>query len=133
MWKFIKRWALPSERRVKEMNRESRRQNAEHHVTTERLRQSEERFQVLIDSIQDYAIYILDPNGIVTSWNSGAQRIKGYRPKEIVGKHFSRFYTPDDNRINKPKQNLETAAAKGDMKTKAYACEKMGLFSGPMC
>lgn len=126
MWKFIKRWALPSGRPVKEVNRESRSQNAEHHVTTERLRQSEERFQVLIDSIQDYAIYILDPNGFVTSWNTGAQRIKGYRPKEIVGKHFSRFYTPDDNRINKPKRNLETAAAKGRYEDESLRMRKDG-------
>lgn len=125
MWKFIKRWALPSDRRVKEVNRESRRQNAGH-GTTERLRQSEERFQVLIDSIQDYAIYILDPNGFVTSWNTGAQRIKGYRPKEIVGKHFSRFYTPDDNRINKPKRNLETAAAKGRYEDESLRMRKDG-------
>ena len=126
MWEFIKRWALPSDRRVKKVNRGSRSQNAEHHVTTERLRQSEERFQVLIDSIQDYAIYILDPNGFVTSWNSGAQRIKGYRPEEIVGKHFSRFYTPDDNQINKPKQNLETAAAKGRYEDESLRVRKDG-------
>ena len=90
------------------------------------LRQSEERFQVLIESIQDYAIYILDPNGFVVSWNTGAQRIKGYSAKEIVGKHFSRFYTPDDNRINKPKQNLETAAAKGRYEDESLRVRKDG-------
>jgi PAS domain S-box-containing protein len=82
-------------------------------VTTEMLRQSEERFQILIDSIQDYAIYILDPNGFVVSWNSGAERIKGYSAQEVIGKHFSRFYLPDDIRTGKPQRNLEAAAAKG--------------------
>ena len=90
------------------------------------LRQSEERFQVLVESIQDYAIYILDPNGFVISWNTGAQRIKGYSAKEIVGKHFSRFYTADDNRINKPKQNLETAAAKGRYEDESLRVRKDG-------
>ena len=90
------------------------------------LRQSEERFQVLIDSIQDYAIYILDPNGFVVSWNTGAERIKGYTAKEIVGQHFSRFYTPDDNRINKPKQNLENAATKGRYEDESLRVRKDG-------
>jgi PAS domain S-box-containing protein len=113
-WEFIKRWALPSARRSKEVNRESQRQ------MTERLRQSEERFQVLIESIQDYAIYVLDPNGFVISWNSGAQRIKGYSAKEIVGKHFSHFYTPDDIRLDQPKKNLENAAAKGTYEDEGF-------------
>ncbi len=90
------------------------------------LRQSVERFQVLIDSIQEYAIYILDPNGFVVSWNTGAQRIKGYSAAEIVGKHFSRFYTPDDNRINKPKQNLDIAAANGRYEDESLRLRKDG-------
>jgi PAS domain S-box-containing protein len=101
-------------------------QNHGHHQTTERLRQSAEQVQILVDSIQDYAIYILDPNGFVVSWNSGAQRIKGYSAKEIVGKHFSRFYTADDNRINKPKQNLEIAAVKGRYEDESLRVRKDG-------
>ena len=54
------------------------------------------RIQMLVDAITDYAIYMLDPNGLVTSWNSGAERFKGYRPHEILGLHFSRFYTEED-------------------------------------
>ena len=81
---------------------------------------------MLVDSIQDYAIYILDPKGFVTSWSYGAERIKGYSAKEIVGKRFSRFYTPEDNRINKPQQNLETAAAKGKYEDESLRVRKNG-------
>jgi PAS domain S-box-containing protein len=94
--------------------------------TTEALRQSEERFQVLIESIQEYAIYILDPNGFVISWNTGAQRIKGYSAPEVIGKHFSQFYTADDIRIDKPKRNLEIAAAKGKYEDESVRLRKDG-------
>ena len=56
----------------------------------------EGRFRLLVDAITDYAIYMLSPEGIVTSWNTGAQRFKGYRPSEILGEHFSRFYVEED-------------------------------------
>lgn len=125
---FVKAWALPAPRRLEEVDRELPRHNLEHARTTEKLRESEERFQVLIESIQDYAIYILDPNGFVISWNSGAQRIKGYSANEIVGKHFSCFYTPDDIRVNKPKQNLEAAAAKGKFEEESLRVRKNGSF-----
>jgi PAS domain S-box-containing protein len=108
------------------MNRKAARQTADHDFTTEKLRQSEQRFQFLVDSIQDYAIYILDPNGFVISWNSGAQRIKGYSAEEVIGKHFSRFYTPDDIRIDKPKQNLAIAAAKGRYEEESLRQRKDG-------
>jgi PAS domain S-box-containing protein len=101
-------------------------QNSHYDPTTERLRLSEQRFQILIDSIQDYAIYILDPDGFVISWNSGAQRIKGYSPQEIVGQHFSRFYTPDDIRINKPRQNLDIAAGTGKYEDESLRMRKDG-------
>ncbi|HUP81940.1 MAG TPA: PAS domain S-box protein, partial [Pirellula sp.] len=80
----------------------------------------------LVDSIEDYAIYMLDPNGFVTSWNSGAQRIKGYSAEEIVGEHFSRFYTSDDNHINKPKQNLDIAAVNGRYEDESLRVRKNG-------
>ena len=121
VWASIMRWALPTTRHSQEHS-----QSDAHSLTTEKLRQSEERFRVLVESIQDYAIYILDPNGFVVSWNSGAQRIKGYSAKEIVGKNFSRFYTPDDLRINKPKQNLEIAAAKGKYEDESLRVRKDG-------
>src|ERR1051325_1288065 len=120
---MVERW-FPSARQSKVEIPAS--QNSGHDLTTERLRQSEERFQVLIESIQDYAIYILDPNGFVISWNSGAQRIKGYSAQEIIGQHFSRFYTPDDLRINKPQRNLEQAARKGRYEDESLRVRKDG-------
>jgi PAS domain S-box-containing protein len=107
-------------------HRGSLRQNTDHELTTERLRQSEKRFQVLVESIQDYAIYILDPNGIVMTWNPGAQRIKGYSENEIIGKHFSQFYTPDDRRINKPMRNLAYAASRERYEDESLRVRKDG-------
>lgn len=60
------------------------------------LSESEELFRLLVDGVKDYAILMLDPDGRVASWNSGAERIKGYRADEIIGRHFSRFHTPQD-------------------------------------
>ena len=56
----------------------------------------DERYRILVEAITDYAVYMLDSNGVITSWNAGAQKIKGYSPAEIIGQHFSRFYTPED-------------------------------------
>ena len=61
-------------------------------TATEGLRQSEEKFRLLVQEVKDYAIFMLDPEGRVVTWNEGAQRIKGFRADEIVGQHFSRFY-----------------------------------------
>ena len=66
------------------------------------LRRSEEQFRLLVQGVTDYAIYMLSPEGIITNWNAGAQRIKGYLPDEIVGKHFSQFYTEEDRRRGMP-------------------------------
>jgi PAS domain S-box-containing protein len=126
--KLVKAWARPASPRLEEFNAELRGRESDHEQTTEKLRISEERLQMLIDSIQDYAIYILDPDGFVVSWNSGAQRIKGYNAKEIVGKHFSLFYTPDDKRINKPNRNLEIAATKGKYEDESLRVRKDGSF-----
>jgi len=74
------------------------------------LEQSEERFRLLVDTVQDYAILMLDPEGRVTSWNYGAQSIHGYEPSEILGQHFSRFFPEEDVRAGKPQRELEAAA-----------------------
>jgi PAS domain S-box-containing protein len=71
--------------------------------------ESERNFRLLVQGITDYAIYMLSPDGIVSNWNSGAERIKGYKAKEIVGKHFSQFYTPEDQANGLPARALETA------------------------
>lgn len=70
----------------------------------------EGRFQLLVEGVTDYAIFMLDPTGIVTNWNTGAERIKGYHTDEIVGRHFSRFYTADDQASGVPQRGLDTAA-----------------------
>ena len=79
----------------------------------EELRQSEERFRLLVDGVSDYAIYLLTPEGMVTSWNQGAHRITGYEAKEIIGQHFSRFYDPKDVQEGKPWTELAMAREHG--------------------
>ena len=71
------------------------------------------RLQLLIDAVTDYAIYMLDPAGYVVSWNSGAQKLKGYRPSEIIGQHFSKFFMPEDQAAGRPAKALREAEAKG--------------------
>src|SRR5205823_2612948 len=85
-----------------------------------RLRQSEELFRLLVSSVQDYAIFMLDPAGQVISWNAGAQRIKGYEPEEIIGKHFSIFYPPEDVDAHKPDHELEVATAYGSLEDEGW-------------
>jgi PAS domain S-box-containing protein len=84
------------------------------------------RFKLLVQSIVDYAIYMLDPNGFVTSWNAGAERIKGFRAEEIVGKHFSTFYTEEDRKAGLPKKVLETARKEGKYEGEGWRVRKDG-------
>jgi len=95
-------------------------------AAAEALRESEQRYSVLVDGVTDYAIYMVDPNGIITNWNRGAQRIKGYRTEEIVGQHFSRFYTEEDRAANAPQQSLESAARDGRYEAQAWRVRKDG-------
>ena len=90
------------------------------------LGETEQRFSLLVEGVTDYAIYMLGPNGIVTSWNRGAQRIKGYRTEEIVGQHFSCFYTGEDRAANVPQQTLEIAARDGRYEAEAWRVRKDG-------
>jgi PAS domain S-box-containing protein len=90
------------------------------------LRESEQRYSILVDGVTDYAIYMLDPNGVVTNRNRGAQRIKGYRPDEIVGQNFSCFYTEQDRAANAPQQSLEIAARDGRYEAEAWRVRKDG-------
>jgi len=84
------------------------------------------RYRVLIEAITDYAIYMLDPDGLVTSWNPGAERLKGYRADEIIGQHFSRFYTEDDRRAGGPALALKTAADEGRFEKEGWRIRKDG-------
>jgi PAS domain S-box-containing protein len=92
----------------------------------EALRQSEERFRLLVDGVVDYAIYMLDPEGVITSWNAGAQRIKGYRHEEIIGKHFSRFYSESDIDAGKPWETLAIARRTGRAEEEGWRKKKDG-------
>jgi PAS domain S-box-containing protein len=90
------------------------------------IRQSEEQFRRLIQGVSDYAIYMLDPNGNVSSWNFGAERIKGYRPDEIIGRHFSTFYTPEDRATGVPEAALAIARAEGRFEREGWRMRKDG-------
>jgi PAS domain S-box-containing protein len=84
------------------------------------------RFELLVQSVTDYAIYMLDPQGHVTSWNAGARRFKGYEPEEIIGEHFSRFYTPEERAQDIPHIALETAEREGHFETEGWRVRKDG-------
>src|SRR5689334_6155361 len=86
----------------------------------------EQRFRRLIEAVTDYAIYMLDPSGIVTSGNAGAQRFKGYKPDEIIGQHCSRFYTEEDRQTDLPRRALETAAREGRFEHEGWRVRKDG-------
>ncbi|MBC3268854.1 PAS domain S-box protein [Pseudomonas sp. SWRI81] len=86
----------------------------------------ERRFRLLIDAVVDYAIYMIDPDGIITSWNSGAKRFKGYEKNEILGEHFSRFYTADDRAAGLPQQALDTAINEGRFEGEGWRVRKDG-------
>ena len=83
------------------------------------LRESEQRYRLLVNGVTDYAIYMVDPNGIVTNWNQGAQRIKGYRTEDVIGKHFSCFYTEEECAANVPQESLKIAARLGRYEAEA--------------
>jgi PAS domain S-box-containing protein len=89
-------------------------------------RGNENHYRTLVDAITDYAIYMLDPTGQVTSWNAGAERFKGYAPAEIIGQHFSRFYTPQDRAAGVPARALKTAAEEGRFETEGWRVRKDG-------
>jgi len=90
------------------------------------LRRSHEQFRLLVQGVADYAIYMLDPQGNVSSWNSGAERIKGYLPDEIIGSHYSAFYTPDDVARREPWNNLKAAFEVGRLETEGWRVRKDG-------
>ena len=92
----------------------------------EALRESERRFRLLVRGVVDYAIFMLDPDGIVTNWNPGAQRIKGYAAEEIVGHHFSRFYTDEDRQRGVPQQALARARREGKYEAEGWRMRKDG-------
>jgi PAS domain S-box-containing protein len=98
----------------------------ERKVSEEALHRSQEQFQLLVQGVTDYAIYMLDASGLVTSWNAGAERIKGYAPEEIIGQHFSRFYVDEDREAGRPAHALRTAEAEGRFEKEGWRLRKDG-------
>jgi PAS domain S-box-containing protein len=90
--------------------------------------ESERSFRLLVEGVTDYALYMLDPTGIVTSWNVGGQRIKGYAPQEIIGRHFSCFYTETDRANGKPLRALRIAEETGRYEEEGWRVRKDGTF-----
>src|SRR5205807_683717 len=90
------------------------------------LHDSQERFRLLLDGVKDYAIYMLDPEGHVISWNAGAARLKGYLQEEILGKHFSCFYTAEDRETGKPSRELQESLSNGRFEEQSWRVRKDG-------
>jgi PAS domain S-box-containing protein len=90
------------------------------------LQHSEQRFRLLVEAVQDYAIFMLDPQGHISSWNAGAQRIKGYRADEIIGQHFSIFYPEQEKKNQKPQYELKEAARLGRFEDEGWRVRKDG-------
>jgi PAS domain S-box-containing protein len=99
---------------------------SERQATKAALQQSEQHFRLLVQGVRDYAIYMLDPRGRITSWNKGAQRFKGYTDEEIIGEHFSRFYTEEDRATALPARALQTAAIEGRFEAEGWRVRKDG-------
>jgi PAS domain S-box-containing protein len=95
-------------------------------VNIVKLEETEQRFRLLVQSVTDYAIFMLDPQGQIANWNPGAARIKGYSREEVIGSHFSRFYTPEDRASELPKKALATAAETGKYEAEGWRVRKDG-------
>ena len=110
-------------RSARERAQKSTKEAQEHR---ESLRESEERFRTLVEGVKDYAIFMLDPAGRVASWNEGARRIKGYEFEEIIGRHFSVFYTPEDIEREHPEEELRIASQEGRYEEEGLRVRKDG-------
>ncbi len=98
----------------------------ERKAAEDRLRQKEEQFRLLVQSVTDYALYMIDADGYVSSWNQGAERIKQYRAEEIIGQHFSKFYTEGDRQKGEPQNALATARRDGRFEKEGWRVRKDG-------
>ncbi|MDB5034681.1 MAG: hypothetical protein JWQ98_1922 [Chlorobi bacterium] len=108
------------------MNKKITTGSAGHDIPTDLLRNSEERFRLLVEGMKDYAIFMLDPEGYITTWNAGAQRIKGYTAAEAIGRHFSIFYPPQKIEEKWPQQELELARQEGRFEDEGWRLRKDG-------
>ncbi len=107
-------------------NRELEAEVEERKQVAEALRESEERYRLLVDGAKDHAIFMLDPEGRVVTWNTGAERVKGYAAQDIVGRHFSRFYAPEDVTAGKPQRELAIAIEQGQCVAEGWRVRKDG-------
>jgi PAS domain S-box-containing protein len=98
----------------------------EQRLAQETLRQSQEQFRLLVQGVTDYAIYMLDPTGRITNWNSGAERIKGYVPEEVIGRHFSLFFEEPERLAGVPERSLRIARAEGRFENQGWRVRKDG-------
>src|SRR6185369_14950286 len=96
------------------------------HISPESPVQGDERFRLLVEGVTDYAIFMLDPQGHVVTWNTGAARIKGYRPDEIIGEHFSKFYPPEARNRQVPAHELRVAGTEGRFEDEGWRLRKDG-------
>src|SRR5437870_8642014 len=87
---------------------------------------ADERFRLLVEGVREYAIFMLDPQGYIVTWNAGAERIKGYTAEEVVGKHFSFFYTPEDAAAGKAEHEMRVAAEEGRSEDEGWRVRKDG-------
>lgn len=108
------------------LGKRSRADNTEHELTKDGSRESEKQFRLLVSSVTDYALFMLDPEGHVASWNTGAERIKGYRAEEILGRHFSCFYPQEDLERGKPEYALKVTTAEGRYEDEGWRLRKDG-------
>jgi two-component system CheB/CheR fusion protein len=107
-------------------NDELQSRNAELVRLNEKLVRGEDRFRLMVEGVKDYAIYMLDPEGRITSWNEGARRLKGYEASQIMGEHYARFFTPEDIAAGVPEMELEHARMEGRYETEGYRLRKDG-------
>jgi PAS domain S-box-containing protein len=114
------------EQKVAERTAELAASNAQLVAEAEKREKVEGRFRLLVEGVVDYAIYMLDPNGVITNWNTGAARIKGYSAADVVGQHFSRFFTEEDRAVNVPGLALKTAAEVGKYEAEGWRVRKDG-------
>jgi PAS domain S-box-containing protein len=127
LWPLIpKALALPSPTQLRNANEQLARQIRERNDACDKARESEEKYRLLFEHVTDYAIFMIDDGGIVTTWNAGAQRITGYRADEIVGRHFSIFSAPDDRDRGLPAKALEIAASEGKHEAEMLRVRKDG-------
>ncbi|SEJ33221.1 PAS domain S-box protein [Paraburkholderia diazotrophica] len=95
-------------------------------IAHEAVVESEQRFRMLVNGVTDYAIFMLSPDGTITNWNAGARRIKGFSAEEVIGSHFSRFYTPEDTAAGLPEHGLSIAANEGRFESEGWRVRKDG-------